>query len=126
MSEYTYKNPELEGYVKFVVPLKTHKKFFPECKYRRGSLIEYYYNPDKETLKIQTFTKVWARILFTVVLFIPAIFIQGLPETIKDTKTVFMQRKYGKFVEDTVFMKYNDNKELEKFVQSEYSKRKIF
>lgn len=125
MSEYTYKSPELEGYVKFVVPVKTHKKFFPKSGTRRGALIEYYYNPEKDTLKIQTFTKVWARVMLIILLFIPAIFMQGIPETLKDTKELFFERKYGKFVEHVIFMNYNDNKDLEKFVKAEYSKKKV-
>jgi len=125
MSDYRYKNPQAEGYVKFIVPVKTHKKFFPKSVTRRGSLIEYYYNPETETLKIQRFTKAWARVLLILLLFIPAIFMQGIPETIKDTKELFFERKYGKFVEDIVFMNYNDNADLEKLVKAEYSKRKV-
>lgn len=57
------------------------------------SKIEYYFEPESQIFEAQYFTSAWMKVLLIVVMFIPAIVMQGVPETIRDIGNLIHQRE---------------------------------
>lgn len=101
---YVYESPIAKGYMKIPVTIKKHNEIFPHRKRKIGASIEYYYHPESQTMKIQYFTSAWVKVVIITLGFIPAVFVQGIPETIRDTTNLIYERSRGKFVEDTLWL----------------------
>lgn len=113
---YEYEDLVEKGFIKVNVGRSLHNKMFPKRKQKFGSLIEYYYNPDKNIVEIQYFLHWWYKALLIIFLFLPSIFIQGIPETIKDTGNLVYERKRGKFVADRWWL--NEDKPVDERLTS--------
>lgn len=111
---YVYESPTVDGFIKIPVSVKKHNQLFPNRKRKFGARIEYYYLPKDGRLKIQYFTSTWAKVAIIALGFIPSIFMQGIPETLRDTTDLIHERKRGKFCEDGFWLKHGDkpHKEL--------------
>lgn len=70
-----------------------HNKMLPNRKQRFGAKIEYYFEPESQIFEAQYFTSAWMKVLLIVVMFIPAIVMQGVPETIRDIGNLIHQRE---------------------------------
>ena len=79
----------------------------PNRKQRFGAKIEYYFEPESQIFEAQYFTSVWMKVLLIVVMFLPAIFMQGVPETFRDIGDLIHQRERGKFTADRWFLKHD-------------------
>lgn len=101
---YVYESPIAKGYMKIPVTVKKHNQIFPLRKRKIGANVEYYYQPESQTMKIQYFTSAWAKAAIITLGFIPSIFLQGIPQTIRDTADLIYERRRGKFVEDTLWL----------------------
>lgn len=98
----------------------------PRRKQRFGAKIEYYWHPEKNILEAQYFCSVWWKVILILVMFIPAIFMQGLPETIRETGNLIHERERGKLGADRFFLnrqKTSDG-ELENFISKSSGKSK--
>lgn len=103
---YVYENPTTKGFIKIPVSVRTHNQLFPMRKRKFGAKVEYYYLPEGGRLTVQYFTSNWAKIAIISLMFIPAIFMQGIPETIRDTADLIYERKRGKFCEDGFWLNH--------------------
>lgn len=97
---YIYESPCAKGYVKIPVSRRKHNSMLPNRKQRIGAVVEYYYHPVLNVLEAQYFCSLWMKVMLILVMFIPAIIMQGLPETIKDVADLIHERKRGKFSAD--------------------------
>jgi len=113
---YEYEDLTKEGFIKVNVGRRLHNKMFPKRKQKFGSLIEYYYNPDKNIVEIQYLLHWWYKALLIIFLFLPSIFIQGIPETIKDTGNLVYERKRCKFVAERWWL--NEDKPVDERLTS--------
>jgi hypothetical protein len=91
----------------------------PNRKQRIGAVIEYYFHPEMNTLKAQYFCSWWAKALLIVVMFMPAMLMQGFPETWRDVADLVHERKRGKFSEDQWHLNHEKttNGKLERFIK---------
>ncbi|HID1691157.1 TPA: hypothetical protein ACXF76_003697 [Escherichia coli] len=123
---YKYKNPCDDGFIRIPVTRRQHNKMLPSRKQRFGAKIEYYWHPEKNILEAQYFCSAWWKVILILVMFIPAIFMQGFPETIRDTGDLIHERERGKFGADRFFLnrqKTSDG-ELEDFISKSSGKSK--
>lgn len=90
---YKYENLCEKGFVRIPVSRAMHNKMLPNRKQRFGAKIEYYFEPESQIFEAQYFTSAWMKVLLIVVMFIPAIVMQGVPETIRDIGNLIHQRK---------------------------------
>ncbi|EJS0970467.1 hypothetical protein NW995_002463 [Salmonella enterica] len=104
---YKYENLCDKGFVKIPVSRRKHNKMLPNRKQRFGAKIEYYYHPDTQIFEAQYFCSVWMKVLLITFMFIPAIIMQGVPETIRDIGDLIYERKRGKFSSDRWFLKHD-------------------
>lgn len=104
---YKYENLCEKGFVRIRVSRAMHNKMLPNRKQRFGAKIEYYFEPESQIFEAQYFTSAWMKVLLIVVMFFPAIVIQGVPETIRDIGDLIHQRERGKFTFDRWFLKHN-------------------
>ncbi|CAH3992444.1 hypothetical protein AI2688V1_5125, partial (plasmid) [Enterobacter cloacae] len=104
---YKYENLCEKGFVRIPVSRAMHNKMLPNRKQRFGAKIEYYFEPESQIFEAQYFTSVWMKVLLIVVMFLPAIFMQGVPETFRDIGDLIHQRERGKFTADRWFLKHD-------------------
>lgn len=104
---YKYENLCEKGFVRIPVSRAMHNKMLPNRKQRFGAKIEYYFEPEFQIFEAQYFTSVWMKVLLIVVMFLPAIFMQGVPETFRDIGDLIHQRERGKFTADRCFLKHD-------------------
>ena len=104
---YKYENLCEKGFVRIPVSRAMHNKMLPNCKQRFGAKIEYYFEPESQIFEAQYFTSAWMKVLLIVVMFLPAIVMQGVPKTIRDTGDLIYQRERGKFSSDRWFLEHN-------------------
>ncbi|EML5942876.1 hypothetical protein BEH70_15575 [Citrobacter freundii] len=97
---YVYESPCEKGYMKIPVSRRNHNSMLPNRKQKIGAVVEYYYHPGINALEAQYFCSLWMKVVLILVMFIPAIVMQGLPETIKDVADLIHERKRGKFSAD--------------------------
>lgn len=90
---YKYENLCEKGFVRIPVSRAMHNKMLPNRKQRFGAKIEYYFEPESQIFEAQYFTSAWMKVLLIVVMFIPAIVMQGVPETIRDIGNLIHQRE---------------------------------
>lgn len=103
---YQYENLCEKGFVRIPVSRAKHNKILPNRKQRFGAKIEYYFHPDMQIFEAQYFISAWMKVLIIVFMFIPAIVMQGVPETISDIGDLIYERKRGKFTADRWFLKH--------------------
>lgn len=123
---YKYKNPCDDGFIRIPVTRRQHNKMLPNRKQRFGTKIEYYWHPEKNILEAQYFCSAWWKVILILVMFIPAILMHGLPETIRDTGNLIHERERGKFGADRFSLnrqKASDG-ELEDFISKSLGKSK--
>lgn len=104
---YKYENLCEKGFVRIPVSRAMHNKMLPNRKQRFGSKIEYYFHPESQIFEAQYFTSAWMKVLLIAVMFLPAIVMQGVPKTIRDTGDLIHQRERGRFSSDRWFLKHN-------------------
>lgn len=123
---YKYKNPWDDGFIRIPVTRRRHNKMLPSRKQNFGTKIEYYWHPEYNILEAQYFCSVWWKAILILVMFIPAILVQGLPETIRDTGNLIHERKRGKFGADKFFLnrQKTPDGELEDFISHSLGKSK--
>ncbi|ENZ4270129.1 hypothetical protein ACGKJO_005236 [Klebsiella pneumoniae] len=102
---YKYENLCEKGFVLIPVSRAMHNKMLPNRKQRFGAKIEYYFEPESQIFEAQYFTSAWMKVLLIVVMFLPAIVMQGVPRTIRDIGDLIHQRERGKFSSDRWFLK---------------------
>lgn len=103
---YQYENLCEKGFVRIPVSRTKHNKILPNRKQRFGAKIEYYFHHDMQIFEAQYFISAWMKVLIIVFMFIPAIVMQGVPETIRDIGDLIYERKRGKFTADRWFLKH--------------------
>lgn len=104
---YKYENPCEKGFVRIPVSRAIHNRLLPNRKQRFGAKIEYYFDPESQIFEAQYFTSAWMKVLLIIVMFLPAVIMQGVPQTIRDIGDVIHQRERGKFTSDRWFLKHN-------------------
>lgn len=104
---YKYENLCEKGFVLIPVSRAMHNKMLPNRKQRFGAKIEYYFEPESQIFEAQYFTSAWMKALLIFVIFIPAIVMQGVPETIRDIGDLIHQRERGKFTCDRWFLAHD-------------------
>lgn len=97
---YRYEDLTKKGFIKVRMKRSMHNRLLPNRKQRFGALIEYYYNPETNVVEAQYLHHVWYKVLLVLVLFLPAVLIQGLPSAIKDTGDLIHERERGRFSSD--------------------------
>lgn len=109
---YEYVNLCEKGFILIPVTRRKHNKLIPMRKQKFGAKIEYYWLPDQNTFEAQYFCSAWMKIILITFMFIPAIFMQGIPETIRDTCNLIHERKRGKFSADRSQLRSGRDDEL--------------
>ncbi|HHA1718944.1 TPA: hypothetical protein ACOEGC_004642 [Enterobacter kobei] len=104
---YQYENLCEKGFVRIPVSRRKHNKMLPNRKRMFGEKIEYYFHPDMQILEAQYFCSAWMKVLIIAFMFIPAVVMQGVPETIRDIGDLIHERKRGKFSADRWFLKHD-------------------
>ena len=94
---YKYINPTEKGFVYVKVSRRQHNKMVPNRKQRLGAKVEYYFHPESLKFEAHYFCSLWMKVAIIAIMFMPAILMQGFPETIKDTMDLIHERKRGKF-----------------------------
>lgn len=94
---YKYVNPTEKGFIYVKVSRRQHNKMLPNRKQRFGAKVEYYFHPESLKFEAHYLCSVWMKVVLIAAMFIPAIIMQGFPETIKDTMNLILERKRGKF-----------------------------
>lgn len=104
-SNYSYKNPINNGFVKFKLTKKEYNKFFKNNKINFFHKIDCYYSEDKKTIKIEKFINNFS--IFINLLMFPFVFILfgvlNYKNTINEYKIMLNQKKYGNFMSYTIF-----------------------
>lgn len=115
---YKYEDLREKGFVKIRMKRSMHNRLLPNRKQRFGALIEYYYNPETNIVEAQYFHHLWYKVLMILVLFLPAVLMQGLPSAIKDTGDLIHERKRGRFSSDRWWLDtdHTTDGELETFL----------
>lgn len=118
--DYEYVNPCEKGFIRIPVTRRQHNKMLPNRRQKFGAKIEYYWHPENNIFEAQYFCSAWMKVFLIVAMFIPAIFMQGFPETIRDIGNLIHEKKRGKFSADRSWL--NNQKttdgELESFIKS--------
>ncbi len=115
---YEYVNLCEKGFIRIPVTGRKHNKLIPMRKQKFGAKIEYYWLPDQNTFEAQYFCSAWMKIILITFMFIPAIFMQGIPETIRDTGNLIHERKRGKFSADRCQLRSGRDDELLGYISS--------
>lgn len=115
---YQYINPCDKGFVRVPVTRRQHNRLMPNRKQRFGAKIEYYWLPESGIFEAQYFCSAWMKAVLIIFMFIPAVFMQGIPETIRDTGDLIHERKRGKFSADRSWLKDERDAELLHFINS--------
>lgn len=115
---YEYINPCEKGFLRIAVSRKQHNQMLPNRKQRFGAKVEYYWQPEKKIFEAQYFCATWMKIPIIAVMFVPAILMNGIPETLRDTGDLIHERKRGKFSADRFFLGYEKTTDgrLESFI----------
>ncbi|RRW77643.1 hypothetical protein EGJ48_03600 [Pantoea dispersa] len=115
---YEYINPCEKGFIRVPVTRRQHNRLLPNCKQKFGAKVEYYWKQDGGIFEAQYFCSLWMKVVLIVFMFIPAVFMQGIPETIRDTGNLINERKRGKFSADRSWLKDDRDAELLEFINS--------
>lgn len=117
---YVYVDLCEKGFIRIPITRRKHNRMLPNRKQRFGAKIEYYFHPDTQTLEVQYFCSAWAKVLLIAFMFIPAVVMQGVPETMRDIGDLIHERKRGKFSADRWFLKHDKTTdgELEAFIRA--------
>nr|DAF56690.1 MAG TPA: hypothetical protein [Myoviridae sp. ctWb16]DAV17856.1 MAG TPA: hypothetical protein [Caudoviricetes sp.] len=73
------------GYDEYVLPKKIHKELLPHSKFKWGMNKYRYYEHNGQIVIERWFTLLF--ILWIIVMFIPSILINGVPQTVEEIKT---------------------------------------
>lgn len=104
MTEYKYKSPVKDGYLKFNLSKKIHNKLLKHRRIRWFDKYEYFYN-DKQII-LHRFTNILGIILETIA-FPLIIFMEGYPDAKHILKRLYKQKKYGAFTSDNIYSRHN-------------------
>lgn len=117
---YQYENLCDKGFIRIPVTRRQHNRMLPNRKQQFGAKIEYYWHPEKHIFEAQYFCSAWMKVLLIVTMFLPAIFMNGFPETLRDTGNLIHERKRGKFSADRSFLNNGKtvDRELESFIKN--------
>lgn len=115
---YQYTNPCEKGFVRVPVTRRQHNRLLPNRKQRFGAKVEYYWLAESGIFEAQYFCSIWMKIVLIIFMFIPAVVMQGLPETIRDIGDLIHERKRGKFSADRSWLKDDRDAELLEFINS--------
>lgn len=119
MSDYIYQDPCSKGYIRIPVSRKKHGELFPFRKKKFGQRVDYYYHAEWKNLHIEYTTHWWAKVFLIVVMVIPSIIMQGVPETFKDIGDLIYEKKRGKFCTDQFWLKTGQpHEELKEFLKA--------
>ncbi|MDH1171421.1 hypothetical protein [Pantoea agglomerans] len=113
---YVYINPCEKGFIRVPVTRRQHNKLIPARKQKFGAKIEYYWLPERRIFEAQYFCSLWMKAVLIVFMFIPAVFMQGIPETIRDIGDLIHERKRGKFSADSSWLRIGRDDELLNFI----------
>lgn len=118
--DYQYENLCEKGFVRIPVTRRQHNRMLPNRKQQFGAKIEYYWHPEKHIFEAQYFCSTWMKVVLIVTMFLPAIFMNGFPETLRDTGNLIHERKRGKFSADRSFLNHEKTTdgELESFIKN--------
>lgn len=117
---YVYKDLTREGFLKIPVRRRVHNKLLPNQKQRLGAVVEYYYHPESEVFEAQYFCSPWVKWLLILFMFVPAVVVQGVPNTYRDAIDLLYERKLGKFSSDRWFLKSDKTTDglLERYIHN--------
>ncbi|WP_336747863.1 hypothetical protein [Pantoea vagans] len=115
---YVYINPCEKGFIRIPVTRRQHNKLIPNRKQKFGAKIEYYWLPESRIFEAQYFCSFWMKAALIIFMFIPAVFMQGIPETIRDIGDLIHERKRGKFSSDRSWLSIGRDDELLNFIVS--------
>ncbi|MGC1098518.1 hypothetical protein WKH53_14470 [Pantoea agglomerans] len=115
---YEYINPCEKGFIRVFVTRRQHNKLIPNRKQKFGVKIEYYWLPERRIFEAQYFCSLWMKTVLIVFMFFPAVFMQGIPETIRDIGDLLHERKRGKFSADRSWLRIGRDDELLNFIAS--------
>ena len=113
---YQYINPTEKGFIRVPVTRRQHNKLLPNRKRRFGVKVEYYWKAETRTFEAQYLHYWWMKVCLTVFMTIPAVIMQGLPETARDIGNLVHERKRGKFSADRSFLRDERDSELLEFI----------
>lgn len=116
---YKYENPCSKGFIRIPVTRRQHNKMLPNRKQRFGAKVEYYWHPEDNIFEAQYFCSTWMKVIMIIFMTIPAILMQGIPETIRNIGDLIHERSRGKFSADRSFLNHQKTTdgELEKFIR---------
>lgn len=122
---YKYENPCSKGFIRIPVTRRQHNKMLPSRKQRFGAKVEYYWHPADNIFEAQYFCSAWMKVILITFMFIPAILMHGIPETIRDTSNLIHERRRGKFSADRFSLNHQKNTdgELERFIRCSLSNK---
>lgn len=115
---YKYINPCEKGFVRVPVTRRQHNRLLPNRKQKFGAKVEYYWLAESGTFEAHYLCSFWMKVALIIFMFIPAVFMQGLPETIRDIGDLIHERKRGKFSGDKSWLKDERDAELLAFINS--------
>ncbi|AYH33257.1 hypothetical protein F6Q07_21920 [Pectobacterium parmentieri] len=117
---YQYENLCEKGFVRIPVTRRQHNRMLPNRKQKFGAKIEYYWHPEKHIFEAQYFCSAWMKAFLIVIMFLPSIFMQGAPETIREVGNLIHERKRGGFGADRSFLNHGKTTdgELESFIKN--------
>lgn len=122
---YKYVNPCDEGFIRIPVSRRQHCRLLPNRKQQFGAKVEYYWHPEKKIFEAQYFCTWWMKVFLIVVMFLPAIVMQGVPETIRDIGDLIHERERGGFSADRSFLNHQKTTDgtLEAFISEAMNRR---
>lgn len=123
--KYEYKDLTRQGFIKVRMKRSMHNRLLPNRKQKFGALIEYYFNPETNIVEAQYFCQWWYKIPLIIVLFLPAVLMNGLPSAVKDTGDLIHERKRGRFSSDRWWLNgdHTSDGELEAFLKKAVDKK---
>lgn len=101
MTGYVYVSPLEKGYLRLNFGRAEHNRLLKNRKMRFGRKVEYYWNPKDNAVISEYYHQWWYKLVLVLVLFIPSIFMQGIPGTIKDLGDLIHERKRGRHQADS-------------------------
>lgn len=104
---YVYQSPTELGYMRVRLTHKQNKAIFKNRKYSFLRKTEHFYNGHYYIA--QHFIPVWWVVVVCLPVFVIGTFIHGLPETYRELKRAFRQKRYGRFVSDEGIVKIDDH-----------------
>lgn len=115
---YAYTNPCEKGFIRIPVTRSQHNKLIPNRNQKFGEKVEYYWLPESRIFEAQYFYSFWMKAALIIFMFIPAVFMQGIPETMRDIGDLIHERKRGRFSADRSWLSIGRDDELLNFITS--------